>query len=808
MRLGPPRALCALRPRSRAAGPGLLAASLLLTLPARGLDSDEALSDAVREVQSVRSDLAAFTPGVAQRRPARSTEQMIASGDLALRAKDYEQAIDVFSQVVELHRQGKASINAHADALFLLAESYFESGQLLSARRQYADLLENGHRAPYDSYLGRSLARLVDIAVRTRRLDALDAIAARVLGLQQVDPTGSFDYARGKLSFARGSFDDALAQLGRVPPGTDYHHQARYVMGAVLTQRALADAGLGPSVEGQARLVVEGALQRIGPALAQFREVTELPKDTPAHRQVIDLAWLAIGRLNYESESYLDAAQAYIQVNRDSSVYYEMLYELAWVYVRVGDYERAERALELLAVAAPDTLDIADGALLRADLMLRSGRFARALASYEDVRGRFEPARARVDEFIAATTDPAVYYDRLVEDGLAIGGASALPEVVLDWVREEARGERVFAVIDDVTRARDVLRRARQLSSKLNAMLAAPSRARAFPELSMALEKALGFSNQLSQARRLIALGFEDVSDAAFSGQLGQARRARRELMDRVSGTPVTQADFLRREEQGERNWNRVSQALQRATLETDKLQAVINGLKQVLYEGEKHGVTRDPASRARFRSEVEANEQELVVYRARVEEYRQLVENGRVQVGIGDQRFRQDDQVRRRFRQVMSEEVELLAAGRGDDDSLDYARAAVPTLRDIHALELTLDEAIAAIESEVALGAEDLRRLSSDEAERIAEYTRTLDTLDQDARLLVGEVAMKNFANVRERLKNIVLRADVGIVQQAWEMREEQQVRLRGLQRQRAIEEQNLEDELREVADDTGDGL
>ena len=77
---------------------------------------------------------------------------------------------------------------------------------------------------------------------------------------------------------------------------------------------------------------------------------------------------------------------------------------------------------------------------------------------------------------------------------------------------------------------------------------------------------------------------------------------------------------------------------------------------------------------------------------------------------------------------------------------------------------------------------------------------------LDQQARLLVGEIAMKNFALVRDRVKNIVLRADVGIVQQAWEVREEQRVRVRNLQRERAREEQNLNDELREVLDDSED--
>jgi tetratricopeptide (TPR) repeat protein len=784
------------------------ALAFALAPAAHALDADLARADAAREVQSVRADLATLPTNLsAERRSAHSAERMIATGDLALRAKDYDQAIDIFNQIVELYRQGKASPNAHADGLFLLAESYFESGQLLAARRQYSELLDAAARAPYDSYAGRALGRLVDVAVQTGRLDSLDGIAAQVEKIPGGDPDGSFAYARGKLSFARGRFDEALAILGAVPAASAWYHQARYVMGTVLTKRSLVEAGVGDGAEAQARLVVAGALARLGPAIAQFHEVARLAGDTPAHRHVVDLAWLAIGRLEYESESYLDAAQAYIQVKRESPVYYAMLYELAWVYIRVGDYERAERALELLSVAAPDTLDIADGALLRADLMLRSGRFERALASYEEVRGRFEPARERVDKFIAHTTDPAIYYDKLIEEGLAIGGPSAVPEVVLDWVRDEARGERVFAVIDDVTHARDLLRRSRRLSSKLSAVLAAPSRARAFPELESALEKTLGLCNRLSEARRLIALGFEDVSDADFSGQLAGARRARRELMQRVAAIPVAPADFGRREEQGERAWNRVSQSLQQVTLETDKLQAVINGLTRVLDEGDKHGVTRNAASRARFQSQVEQNERDLAVYRARIDEYRELVENGRVQVGLGDRRYAEDAEVRRRFRQALAQEVEMIAAGRGDDDSLDYARSVMPMLADAETLEKRLEEVIASIESEVSVGSDELRQLVSREVVLIEAYTERLDALDQDARLLVGEVAMKSFASVRDRLKNIVLRADVGIVQQAWELREEQQVRLRGLQRERAIEEQNLEDELREVSDDAGEG-
>jgi tetratricopeptide (TPR) repeat protein len=485
-----------------------------------------------------------------------------------------------------------------------------------------------------------------------------------------------------------------------------------------------------------------------------------------------------------------------------------MLYELAWVYVRVGDYQRAERALEILSVAAPDTLDVADSALLRADLMLRSGRFARALEAYEEVRDRFEPARERVDAFLAATTDPAVYYDRLVEEGLDTGSGIKLPDLALDWVRQEARGERVFAVIDDVTHARDVLKRSRRLASKLNAVLAAPSRSRAFPELKAELQKTDGLINQLALARHAIAIGLEDVTSAAFSGELGQVRAERRELMVRLAANPVTPADFLRREEQGSRSWNQASQALQRVTLEADRLQAVINGLRRVLDEADKHGVTRDAASRARFQAEVEANERDLAVYRARIDAYRQDVETGRVQVGFGDRRYAEDERIRHRFAELLDKEIALLAQAQPNNDVVEYTRSVGPVLAEAATLEHSLEQTLAGLEAKVQAGAEQLQRLVDEESLRIDQYTQKLDALDQHARLLVGEVAMRSFGNVRDHLKGIVLRADVGIVQQAWELREEQQGRLQDLQRQRGLEEQNLDDELREVFDDAGEAL
>ena len=99
-----------------------------------------------------------------------------------------------------------------------------------------------------------------------------------------------------------------------------------------------------------------------------------------------------------------------------------------------------------------------------------------------------------------------------------------------------------------------------------------------------------------------------------------------------------------------------------------------------------------------------------------------------------------------------------------------------------------------------------ELQRTVRLETQNIVGYAIQLGTLDQEARMVVGGVAMRNFGLVRDRLRNIVLRADVGITEEAWEVREEQLTRVRRLRVERARGERRLQEELNEVLDDNGE--
>ena len=436
--------------------------------------------------------------------------QRVAAGELLLRTGDYDRAVETLSKVLELYRRGEVPESAHADATFLLGEAYFQSNQYLSARRHYREIFDRATQPQSSVYAGRALSRIVDIALRTRDLDSLDPVFARLASLPVTDASGSLAYARAKALYARHSLTDARNAVNAVPANAEYQLQGQYLLGVILTKEATlaaqaaapaaSTAGTGTAAAGTATTTpattTAASRPKYGPAIEQFRRVARMPATTPPQRHVIDLAWMAVGRLCYESEAYPEAAEAYSHVSRQSPEFSTMMHELSWVYVRVGDFQRAQRALEVLSIADPNNLDLADGSLLRADLLLRSGEFDKALTLYRSVRDRFDPIRDQVDRFIATTSDPASYYDRLTADP-DIQIDDKLPPLALAWAREQAEDENVFVVIDDVNRSRDLIRQSRRLASRLNGVLAVPTRAKAFPEIRAGLEHAISLSNKL-----------------------------------------------------------------------------------------------------------------------------------------------------------------------------------------------------------------------------------------------------------------------------------------------------------------------
>jgi hypothetical protein len=330
--------------------------------------------------------------------------------------------------------------------------------------------------------------------------------------------------------------------------------------------------------------------------------------------------------------------------------------------------------------------------------------------------------------------------------------------------------------------------------------MGASNRVRAFPELEAGETAALSLLNRVSRARLTIAHQLDREESGDLGGEIGQVRQQRRALMAAIEGLPVTQEDFGKREQQGRSQWNTLSQELTRRSAEVDALKASVNGLRRVLTDGPQMGVARDPAGLQRFQAELDANEHDLKRYHDEIIEIRRQIDMGRAQIGVGDARYQNDAAARDQFREVLEHEVRLASGGGG---AQRFAGQAGAVLSEATQYESQLVGALRQLEGQVAQRSGQMEQKVETERQNIGHYQVQLDALDNEARDLVGHVAQRNFGLVKDKLRNIVLRADVGVTEQAWEVREEELDRVRSLQTERSRQEQLLDEELKEVRDD-----
>jgi len=772
------------------------------SLPAHA-SSDDRIAKAQQEVSAITQDAKNVDAAIQKAKSdERSPESRVANGELLFRMKDYDRALVVLSEVIE----GFPDTPSAIDATWLRGETFYMAKDYLAARRDYRAIVKRGTEPRFQPYVAKALTRLVDVSFRTGDVASLDEVFANLNLVPPAQVDAALTYAKGKAYYAKKDLGDAQTQFSSVPNGTPFTHQARYFQGLIALKQVQASIPAPPPA-------TNGAPPPPAPkvsykaAIDAFRQVTVLPPDTDEHRHVIDLAWMAIGRLAYEQEQFQLAREAYSKVGRDSPEFDTMLYELAWVYVRLGDVQRAERALEVLSIADPDSTYLADGTLLRADLLLRAGAFDKALELYTTIRTQYEPIRQKVDDFLGSTTDVAVFYQKLSQHMLdQLDTTSDIPPIAVRWAQEMEDGPLAFAVIKDVNECKTLIRQSEDLIAKLNALVGASNRVRAFPELLAGEEMALGLLNRLSKARLEIAKGLDDEEPGSLSGDIGTVHDQRKKLEGDISSLPVAASDFAERDQQGKQQWNSVSQKLTANMLEADQLQAVVNALRRVIKDGPAQGVTRDPDSIRRFNQEIDENERLLKQYRAEGDILRRQIEVGRAQIGLGDARYQNDAQTRTSYRDLLDKEVSLAQGGGAGRDAGAYAGRVVGILGQMHAQEDVLTNAFLKLEQQVGGRIGDLQKKIDAEAANIATYKLELGKLDGEAQDLVGHVAQRNFGLVRDKLKNIVLRADVGITEQAWEVREEELDRVRNLQTERSRQEQLLDEELKEVLDDSGE--
>jgi len=275
--------------KSRLASPAWMAGALVaIVAPATSRAQDVgALTEQVRQVEGRADQLGSLLNE--QENPQREIPpytERFAEAELLYRLRDYARASVLFTDIVENY----AGSPAYSNALYLLGEALYQAGDRLGARARFTEVIQHANDPVFRPFVQRSLGRLIEIALRTGDTSNIEELFAILGQIPSAEIEAQTTYVRGKYYFLRAQPDYEMARqsFDAVPTRAPVYPQARYFLGAILTAQG-----------------------RYPEAIEAFQRVLRIQPEGPEQQEVLDLASLAVGRLEIERNNYEAAIEAY-----------------------------------------------------------------------------------------------------------------------------------------------------------------------------------------------------------------------------------------------------------------------------------------------------------------------------------------------------------------------------------------------------------------------------------------------------------------------------------------------------------------
>lgn len=653
-------------------------------------------------------------------------------------------------------------------ATFYLAESLYQKGDR-GAARGYYETITNANN-PSSRYYQPSLLRLVEIAIAQRDTsnvaNALGALDRLSPGLRKPE----VPYVRGKYAFFEGKYDEALAYFNDVPKGSDQELQAVYYSATVYV-----------------------AKKDLARATEMFNDLIGRRPKTPNDRRVQELSHMALGRLFYERDQPSKSIDSYLEIDRRSDLFPDALYEVAWVYVKGKQYDKALRALELLSLSEPTstktpTVRILEGNLrIRKAQMIRNAKvtgtidattkdtdpnaeYDKAEVVFTDTHDMYLPSYLALSD-MASSTDPGQYLAQLAgRSPRAFQATAPVPDAAAQYLREEPEVQRVVNVEIDLQDIETNIVQAESVLARLEGVLAAGDKTAMYPALQSRRTRIGAILDDLIKIRVELANdpGLKQRAQTYFA-QGGVEQVA----ADRLAAT------------RGE--YDKLDTSAADVSGIIDSTQAIAVALRKFASDPKATGSEPLPQDqRTTIATALDDTARESAAIEQELEDIQRELQLGRDLAAVGDEEVAKARDARKA----------LLAELDGRQGSGLYGRATAVS-KNLSQIEDRIDQAI-------ARGMDELKAQIVTERQNIAAMRTELAEHETEARSIGGTVLGASFKDVKAKFYDIVIRTDVGNVDVAWSRKEDNDDDLKRLNLSRQRDLKQLRDEFRGIIEDT----
>ncbi|MFZ5475982.1 MAG: tetratricopeptide repeat protein [Myxococcota bacterium] len=688
--------------------------------------------------------------------------------------QDYEAAATSFYILVQSRALG--NVDLARDSEWYLAECLFEMGNYRTAEEAYRAIVNKGESHPY---FVDSIRRILEVYGLLGDTQGFDTYYNTYIVSGKVAPTELINYTLAKTFYRRGELARAKAMFDVLPEASPYFTRARYFMGVMMIKE-----------------------KNYTQAIAEFKRIETHEVTDDDHKQVLDLAHLALARLYYETGAFGDAAVYYGKISKDSPWFADQLYESVWTYIKQANWLDALHQVDVFLLAYPEHRYAAGLKLLQGHLYMKSGSYDQARTAYEKVVQDYTPIVERLENVGGGPAEMRALLTGMTDDKTTV--QEGLPAYAMEMLLSREDVSRAATAWEEVQRQKEEL----------------ASSERTLKDLELALSE--GGAN---------ILGSFVAARTALSGARGNAVSLRDQLLDceasYLKKLGASRGELAAIQKEREAVMSDSAEEGAQASAGDDKLQIYDEQIREVqsrafrlsqIVQEQQAALTatRDQiaqsklkaAEAAEVRTHLEDQERELNTLRLELEQLsseivrRKILRTVEAPIGSGDDernraRIARYDGLRRRLAALRSYATDADAAA--TFAQIDRLWAQLDKVE--QGAEETYRILTTAESRELAL----VQRRLQGEAERVRELRTTLDTQGADTEALAARVLAAGVDGLEDEFMGSVLEADKGIVDVYWlrksgasdereELITEQNKLLRELDEQFRIVRENLD--------------
>ncbi len=693
-------------------------------------------------------------------------------------AAGYEEASLLLFDLVEGHPESRS----HHEAIYFLADSLFHKGDLRTSQKYFRKLAAD---YPTSEFYQDGLMRLVELSLKLEDPSDIGDNLAKLEAVPVAKRKPAVAYVLGKYAYFSKDYDKAARIFDAIPKTHPYYFQARYFSG-----------------------VVRVAQEKYALAAKYFSELMKAQANTEAQRDIRELARMGLGRVLYQDNKAAKAIDVYQGLDRKSRYWGAMMYEIAWTYVRAGEPDRALRAIDLLILQEEETALQPEVRLLEGNLRIRLGgkdstQYNQADKTFTETRDKFEKPKVSLDTMLAQHTDPEPWFRHLFGRSSETFDVKSMniPAVASSWVKQKPEVQKVVQLVGNLNTIRADLADAEAIIARIESATSPQSRIAIRPELAKSRGRLYELRSKVSIARQQLLVEerklIATVAQPSERAELDKLTKERAAIEADLARLPMATDSYEVRVAKSKKLVDAIGDKAARVLVEINHIDATLVALQKYVQDP-RNKTQIDPKQFEKEMAAIRADQKLLSDQYELLSKQLQEARDQAVAGGVAAEEVQLRDQLAK----VLDREHQLGLSlqGRLDASSQQRVREIGTTLQVADRADSAITRADLKIDTILDAALVDIKAAVATEKANLEQYLAQLSSYDGESIGVGSDVVRNGFVAVARDFYDIIVRADIGIIDVAWAQKEESSNRVSRLNLQLGNERRVLREDFRDV--------